>query len=122
MNEFHLIAAAVVTVLSAARLTRLLTIDEFPPIAYFRDIYEKHTEGNRWQALSYCAYCMSPWMTALVVLFGWLCGVYGTDPFHSIGSGGHDPSSGDATAWWIINGIFAASYPAAILVRKDGDE
>lgn len=97
--EFYWIAVAVVAVLSAARVTRLLVVDEFPPIKKVRDWYEERTDGSGWQMISYCSYCMSPWVTLAVVLWGWL-----TD---------------FGTAWWVVNGAFAASYVAAFIVRHD---
>lgn len=102
MHVFYWIAVAVVAVASAARITRLLTIDEFPPVTFFRDRYESKTQGSDWQALAYCPFCMSFWVTIGVVLWG-----YFTDY---------------QDAWWLVNGIFGGSYLAAILVKKDGDE
>lgn len=101
-TEFYWIAVALVTILSAARITRLLVVDEFPPIKAVRDRYEDRTDGSGWQAISYCAYCMAPWVTTALVLWGWL-----TD---------------FATAWWLVNIIFAVSYLAAVFVRFDKGE
>lgn len=104
VDQFYWIAVAVVTVVSASRITRLLTYDDFPPIKYLREKYQDATDGRLigWQPLSYCPYCLSPYVTALVVLWGWL-----TDW---------------QTAWWVFNGISAASYLAAILMVLDADE
>lgn len=99
---FFWIAVAAVVIASSARLTRLLTFDSFPPIKWLREKYAGWTDGSDWQLLSYCAYCASFWVTLAVVTWGVL-----TDW---------------QTAWWFVNGIFAASYLAAILVRKDGDD
>lgn len=102
MHVFYWIAVAVVAVTSSARITRLLTIDTFPPVTFFRDRYEQRTSGSDWQALAYCPYCMGFWVTAAVVLIG-----YFTDW---------------CTPWWLVNSIFGGSYLAAILVKNDGDD
>lgn len=100
--EFYWIAVAVVTVVSASRITRLLTFDKFPPIVWLRDKYADATDGTGWQLLAFCAYCASFWVTAVIVLWGWL-----TDW---------------QTAWWLVNGISAASYLAAVFMVHDGDD
>lgn len=113
-TEFYWIAVTLVTIVSASRLTRLLVIDKFPPIKWARDKYEDATDGTGWQLLALCGYCMSFWTTAIVVLWGWLSGVYG-DPL---------AAPGDAVAfmvWWGFNGTFAASYLAAVFMANDGD-
>lgn len=109
-TEFYWVAVALVTVISASRLTRLLVFDKFPPIKWVRDKYEDKTDGSGWQWLALCGYCMSPWVTLFVVGWGLLSGVYGTDAYL------------DAAPWWVFNGIFAASYLAAVFMAHDGDE
>lgn len=100
-TEFYWIAVAAVTVLSAARLTRLAVYDDFPPVAWVRDRYESKAPG-KWKLLALCGFCASFWVTLAVVLWGWL-----TD-FNEV--------------WWIINAVFGASYLAASYVARDGDE
>ena len=102
MTDFEWIAVAVVTVLSAARLTRLATFDAFPPVEWLRDKYADATDGTKWQILAYCPWCASFWITAAVVLSGYF------SEFHLI--------------WWLVNTIFAASYVAAMVMVRDGDE
>jgi hypothetical protein len=96
------IAVAAVTITSAARLTRLITFDLFPPVRWVREKYATWTDGSDWQLLAYCGYCASFWVTLSVVLWGWL-----TDW---------------QTAWWIVNGVLGASYIAAVFMSNDGDE
>jgi O-antigen ligase len=100
------VAVVVVTVMSSARLTRLMTYDHFPPVEKVRYAYSEWTERHKWAngygLLAFCPYCASFWLTGLVVLWGWL-----TDW---------------QTAWWVVNGIFAASYAAAIVMVHDGDK
>lgn len=111
ITEFYWLAVALTTVVSASRLTRLATVDKFPPVRWARDKYADATDGTGWQLLLFCGYCFSFWATALVVLWGCLSGVYDV-------SGNGTP----ATVWWIVNGILAASYLAAILMAHDGDD
>lgn len=105
-TEFYWIAVAVVTVLSASRLTRLAVADDFPPVKFFRDIVydflDKSTTRRQWQIITWCHYCASFWLTAPIVAWGYL-----TD---------------FQTAWWIFNATFAATYLSAILVSFDGDK
>lgn len=101
MSEFEWVAIAIVTILSAARITRLVTVDKFPPIKWLRTKYEDWTDPSDWQWLTMCGYCFSFWATLGVVLSGWL------SDWH--------------TAWWVINSILAASYAAAIVMAFDGD-
>lgn len=94
-------AVALVTITSAARITRLVTVDKFPPIKWARDKFEDATDGSGWQMLTLCGYCFSFWAALAVVLSG-----YYSD-WHEL--------------WWLINGTFGASYLAAILMAFDGD-
>lgn len=97
------IAIAVVTVMSAARITRLVTFDAFPPAAWVRAKFDDLTEENDWSLLVHCGYCFSFWATLAVALWGYF-------------SGWH-------TAWWLTNSILGGSYLAAIVMAadKDGD-
>lgn len=113
-SNLYWIAIAIVTVLASARLTRLAVYDDFPPVRWVREKYLDATDGSNWQLLGLCGYCASFWMTALVVLFGYLSGVYGTDPF----GGGSDL---DFKIWWFLFGTLAASYLAATYIANDGD-
>jgi hypothetical protein len=118
--EFYWIAVAVVTIVSASRLTRLATWDEFPPIKVVRNRYadwtEKKPKRQGWQLVAFCGYCFSFWATAFVVIWADLAGVLDGKPAFGW--------TGDLSIplWWIVNGIFAASYLAAILMAHDGDE
>lgn len=106
MTPFEWIAVAIVAVLSSARLTRLATFDDFPPVKYLRDRYfdwtDKTDRRRQWQILAFCGYCASFWITSAVVAWGFLTGWH--------------------TAWWLVNGIFGGSYVAAIIMANDGDD
>lgn len=111
--EFYWVAVVATTVLSSARITRLLNFDKFPPIKYLRDKYENKTDGTDWVWLTMCGYCMGIWTTALVFGLGLWASVYG------------DPMSRPDNAWyfltwWILNGYLAMSYLAGSYVARDG--
>lgn len=115
-TEFYWIAVAAVTVLSAARLTRLAVYDDFPPVKWLRNKYTESNDGSDWSLLALCGFCASFWITALVVVTGLLADVYGD---------ANEPVGDDAPwflLWWIVNGTFAASYLAASYVARDGDD
>lgn len=100
-TEFYWIAVAVITIVSSARLTRLLTVDEFPPTKWLRNKYHAAV-GDDWGLLMFCGYCASFWITAGIALWGWA--VDFDEP------------------WFLVNGILAASYLAAMTMARDGDE
>lgn len=114
MDTFGWIAFALITVTSAARLTRLATADKFPPVAWLREQFieftDKHPRLISWQLIAYCGYCAGPWLTALVVGWAALAGV-------TAGEG-----STPATVWWFFNGVLGGSYLASMMMAYDGDE
>jgi hypothetical protein len=93
------VAAVVVGILSAARITRLITQDSYPPAAWIRRKWDDLTDDGQWSTLVHCHWCFAPWATALVMAWGLL-----TD---------------FQTAWWIFNGWLAASYLASMVVERD---
>ena len=104
-DEFYWIAVAVVVISSSARLTHLVTYDDFPPIKRLRDAFTDFTDKSprlqEWQIVAYCGYCASFWMTMFVVMWGRFAN------WDSI--------------WWLANGTLGASYLAAILMANDGE-
>lgn len=112
-TEFYWVAVAAVVVVSSSRLTRLATWDEFPPAKWLREAYAEKA-GPGWGLLGYCGYCASFWITALVVGWAWLADVLDAPPGDSIGVA--------AEIWWLVNGVLAASYAAAVFMANDGDE
>ena len=117
--EFYWVAVALTTIVSAARLTRLATVDKFPPVKAIRTWYENKTDGSDWQWLTLCGYCFSFWATALIVGWGYLSGVYGADP---LAVEGVSEVRVDYNIWWAFNATFAASYLAAVFMARDGSE
>lgn len=114
-TEFYWLAVVVTTIVSASRLTRLATWDDFPPVKWARDKYADATDGGGWQILAFCGYCASFWITAIVVGWGWLASVYGDPQAHPENLLGF-------MVWWAVNGTLATSYLAAILMAHDGDD
>ena len=114
-NEFYWLAVVAATIISSARLTRLAVYDKFPPVQWVRNKYLDASDGSGWALLALCGYCMSFWVTGLVVATGLLCGVYAAPT-------GTWPVDEPFAVWWIVNGIFAMSYLAASFVANDGDD
>lgn len=99
-DTFVWIAAALIGILSAARLARLLIFDDFPPVEWLRtQILARYAEDSKWSGLWECPFCLCPYLIAGAM--GWF---YLSD--------GH-------WTWWVANGWWAASYVAAIIVAYD---
>ena len=98
MTEFQWILAALVGILAIARLTRLLTFDEFPPVKWFRDKWDEKTGDSSWNELFHCVFCASFWVSCLVVGFGFYVGF--------------------GAWWWVPCGTLAVSYVAATIVAS----
>lgn len=102
MSEFEWVAAAIVSVVSTARITRLVTVDNLPPAKWLRYKYDEITGSSDWSLLMFCGYCASFWLALGIVVWGWL--------------------SDFDQWWWLVNSVFAVAYLAAILMAKDGDD
>jgi len=92
-------AAASVGVVAAARLTRLVTKDHWPPMAFVRRKYVEATEGTEWSVLAECPFCVAPYVVAADL--AWAL------------------RSDLDKAWWVVNGWLAASYAASLIVVRD---
>ena len=57
-------AAASVGVVAAARLTRLVTKDHWPPMAWARRKYVEVTGDSEWSVLAECPFCVAPYVVA----------------------------------------------------------
>lgn len=105
MSHWDWVVATLVGVVSVARTARLLIYDEFPPIEWLRAHYlalfdEDHP--STWSKLAECQYCITPYMAAVMLWWAWVSDLN--------------------TAWWVINGVWASSYVAAIVVSYDQPE
>jgi hypothetical protein len=105
MTDFQWVAAAIVACLSAARITRLVTHDAFPPFVRVRIWYDDLTNENEWSLLLHCQYCFGVWAAGFVVGWGYLSGLDGWW----------------GTAWWLFNGWMSVAYMAAIIMSYDGE-
>lgn len=88
---------------AAARLTRLVVNDDFPPVVKFRVWWDGRVRGL-WNKLVHCPFCFSFWATCFVMFTAWLCDYFGVQ-----------------LIWWIVMGALAASYVSAWLVFHDED-
>jgi len=93
------IAAVIVGTLSIARLTRLITQDTFPPAVWLRIKWDDATEGSGWNSLLHCHWCIAPWITLPIGLWGWLTNLQ--------------------PAWWVFNAWLAVAYIASMIVERD---
>lgn len=101
-SEFFWIAVAIVSTMSSARITRLITWDKFPPAVRIRIWWDDVTNDGPWSLLAHCGYCFGLWAAGFVVLTGYL------SDWHA--------------AWWLFNGWLSAGYGAAIVMANDGDD
>ena len=92
-------AAASVGVVAAARLTRLVTKDHWPPMSAVRRKYVELTGDSEWSVLAECPFCVAPYVVAADL--AWAL------------------RSDLGRKWWIANGWFAASYAASLIVVRD---
>jgi len=103
----YFILAVVVGILSAGRLTRLVTADQWPPVVWVRDRWTDWTQKTErrqgWFLLLNCHWCFSPWAMLGVGAWAVLCRLEGWF----------------GTAWWLFNGWLAASYVVAMVVHRD---
>lgn len=97
------LAALAVAVLGVGRFTRLMVYEDFPPAVAVRVAWDKITEGSSWNKILHCPWCFSVWAAALCI--GWF--VAGLFVWWL------------ALVWWIIWGLLALAYAAAMVVERD---
>ena len=93
------VAAAAVGVVAAARATRLVTKDHWPPMSFVRRKYVEKTEGTEWSVLAECPFCVAPYVVAADLAWA--------------------VNSDLDKKWWMVNGWLAASYAASWIVVRD---
>lgn len=98
---FLIPAALAVWVGASARLTRLATQDSFPPAAAIRAWWDKVTRDNEWSLLAHCHWCLAPWITLILGVWGYATNLH--------------------WSWWIICTWMTASYAVSWLVHHDED-
>ena len=103
MGHWETAMAVVVGVVSVARTIRLIVYDELPPVVWLRaHILARYKEDSKWSKLWECQYCIAPYLAAGMLAWAWL--------------------SDTDTIWWVVNGWWAGSYAAAIVVSYDQPE
>jgi hypothetical protein len=102
-EQWQWVLATLVGIVSVARTARLLIYDEFPPLVWARTRFVALLpEANPWAKIAECQFCLTPYLAAGMLAWAW--------------------ASDLNTAWWVINGVWAGSYLAAILVSYDQPE
>lgn len=97
------ILAVVVLVVGAARLTRILTYDDFPLSIAIRVWWQKTTKDGPWAKLVTCPWCAGPWIT-LIALASFIVATYVPVLF---------------AMWWLFWGWLALSYWVSQYVHFD---
>jgi hypothetical protein len=97
-EPFTLVLAAVVGVLSIARMTRFVVDDDHPWWVPVRGWYIR-TAPPAWAELITCAFCTSPYFALPVGLWAWLSDLH--------------------WSWWLVNGWLAAAYVASMVTVRD---
>jgi hypothetical protein len=100
LTDLRWIAIVLVTVLSAARITRLIVADSYPPSIKIRMWWDRITHDGSWSELVHCGYCFAPWAMVPIVVWGLVWDW--------------------PTAWWIFNGWLGGAYLASMVVSNDG--
>jgi hypothetical protein len=93
------LAAGFIAVVSVGRTARLLVWDSFPPVEWVRMKFFVAVGDSPWKKLAECAFCQAPYLSAGMLAWMVLSDLHWT--------------------WWLINGWWALSYLAAILVSYD---
>ena len=88
------ILAVIDGVVGAARLTSVLTIDDYPPSIAIRVWWQGLTKDGAWAKLVTCPWCAGPWIT-LIMLASFIVSFL-------------HPALG--WIWWIFWGWLALSY------------
>lgn len=92
------IAAVIVGVVGSARLTRILTIDDYPPAIAIRIWWQRVTNDGPWAKLVTCPWCAGPWIT--LVALAWF----------SAGCLLAQAAGWILLTWWLFFGWLTLSY------------
>lgn len=100
-DSIYFALALVTFILSAARLTRLVVADDYPPTIRLRIWWDTITKDGGWSKLAHCPWCFGPWAALLIGTWGYLSNLHWT--------------------WWVVNGWLATSYVVSWVVFHDED-
>lgn len=96
------LAAFAVGSVSTARIVRLWTQDNFPPVAWAREKFVALVgPDSTWADLAECPWCASFWFTAVNLGYAWATDLH--------------------WSWWFLNILMAATYASAWVVVHDED-
>lgn len=99
-----LAVAVLVAVLGVGRWVRLVTYDQFPPAAWWRQQWAGFTKNHEdWGNLMFCPWCLTPWM--MLVAMGWFLLSLQVVWI--------------AWAWWLFWGWGALSYVTSMVIVRD---
>lgn len=99
--------AALLVVVTAARLTRLITQDAYPPVAWLRAKWDDATDGSDWNIMLHCHWCLAPWLTLPMLALAYFALV------------GHRPDFHPWHLVWLFAAWMTLSYLASWLVNND---
>lgn len=102
-NPWLIIAAILVIVLGAGRLTRIITYDDFPLAVQARIAWDRLTNDGPWSKLAHCFWCAGPWVT--LVCLGWLAASLWSLPALIV--------------WFCFWGWLGISYLTSMVVARD---
>ena len=94
-----IVVTAFVGTIAAARITRLVVADSYPPAAWIRMRWDALTHDGSWSELAHCGWCFSPYAAAVVFAPGYFL---------------HWP-----TWWYVVTCWLTASYLAGWFVFHD---
>jgi len=104
---WHLLIAVVVGVVGAARLTRVLTYDDYPPSIAVRVWWQKVTKDGPWAKLVSCPWCAGPWITLIMIVSFIVAALLYRDAAWVL------------TLWWLFWGWLCLSYWVSQYVHFD---
>ena len=101
-------AAFIFGTLTIARITRLISWDDFPPMVWLRMKWDKltgvdpdipHNARSGWNKLIYCGYCVGMYVGIGIAAWAFIWDF--------------------PTAWWIFCSTVSASYVSAMVLSRD---
>lgn len=103
LEWWQAILAVIVAVVGSARLTRVVTHDDYPPSIAVRIWWDKLTKDGPWSKLVHCHWCFGPW-AALLAILSFLIGSFWPITF---------------ALWWLFWGWLTLSYWTSQYVHFD---
>lgn len=103
LEWWQAVLALIVAVVGSARLTRVITYDDFPPAVWWRIKWAEITHDGPWVKLFTCSWCFA-WYAVLLAIGSFLISFL-------------HPALG--WAWWIFWGSLAMAYLASMWVYWD---